>query len=102
MPGLTVRVILEDIKKVETEALVVGFFQDVRPLKGFAGQLDWLLCGALSGLLLKNKLQRFARRRGLAHVTGKGSGAKDIHGRLGAENGLLRIVAPHSSQDGCG
>jgi Cytosol aminopeptidase family, N-terminal domain len=56
MPGLTMRVILEDIKNVETEALVVGFFQDVRPLKGVAGQLDWLLCGALSDLLLKNKL----------------------------------------------
>ncbi|MDA8422897.1 MAG: hypothetical protein M0Z89_06150, partial [Nitrospiraceae bacterium] len=56
MPGLTVRVIIEDIKNVETEALVVGFFQDIRPLKGFVGQLDWLLCSALSGLLLKNKL----------------------------------------------
>lgn len=57
MTGLTVRVILQDIKKVETEALVVGFFQDVRPLKGVAGQLDWLLCGALSSLLIKNKLR---------------------------------------------
>ena len=57
MPGLTVKVVLDDIKKIETEALVVGFFQDVRPLKGAAGQLDWLLCGTLSGLLLENKLQ---------------------------------------------
>lgn len=28
MPGLTVKVILDDIKKVETDALVVGFFQE--------------------------------------------------------------------------
>ena len=48
---------LQDIKKVDAEALVVGFFQDVRPLKGAAGQLDWLLCGALSSLLIKNKLR---------------------------------------------
>lgn len=57
MSGVTVHVILQDIKKVDAEALVVGFFQDIRPLKGAAGQLDWLLCGALSGLLIKNKLR---------------------------------------------
>ncbi len=56
MSGVTVQVILQDIKKVEAEGLIVGFFQDVRPLKGAAGQLDWLLCGALSSLLIKNKL----------------------------------------------
>jgi hypothetical protein len=57
MPGLTVNVILQDIKKLETEALIVGFYEDIRPLKGLAGELDWLLCGALSGLILKNKLR---------------------------------------------
>jgi hypothetical protein len=57
MSGVTVHVILQDIKKVDAEALVVGFFQDVRPLKGAAGQLDWLLCGALSSLLITNKLR---------------------------------------------
>ena len=57
MPGLTLTVILQDIKKLETEALVVGFYEDVRPLKGLAGELDWLLCGALSSLIIKNKLR---------------------------------------------
>lgn len=57
MPGLTVKVILQDIKKLETEALIVGFYEDVRPLKGRAGELDWLLCGSLSDLILKNKLR---------------------------------------------
>lgn len=56
MSGLDVKVILQDIKKLETEALVVGFYQDVRPLKGLAGELDWLLCGSLSDLILNNKL----------------------------------------------
>ncbi len=54
MPGL--RVVLQDIKKINTEALIVGFFENVRPLKGLAGELDWLLCGALSRLILENKL----------------------------------------------
>jgi hypothetical protein len=57
MSGVTVQVIHQDIKKVEAEALVVGFFQDVRPLKNAAGQLDWLLCGAFSHVLLNNMLR---------------------------------------------
>ena len=57
MPGLTVTVLLQDVKKLETEALVVGFFEDVRPLKNLAGELDWLLCGALSSLIIGHKLR---------------------------------------------
>ncbi len=56
MPGVTISVVLQDIKKLETDALIVGFYEDVRPLKGLAGELDWLLCGTLSSLILKNKL----------------------------------------------
>jgi hypothetical protein len=57
MSALTVTVLLQDIKKLETEALIVGFFEDVRPLKGIAGELDWLLCGSLSSLILNKKLR---------------------------------------------
>ncbi len=57
MPGLVLKVILQDIKKLETDALIVGFFEDVRPLKGLAGELDWLLCGSLSNLILSHKLR---------------------------------------------
>jgi hypothetical protein len=53
---LTVKVLLQDIKKLETEALIVGFYENVRPLKGLAGQLDWLLCGSLSRLVLNRKV----------------------------------------------
>ena len=56
-PGLTVDVLYQDIKKLEADALVVGFFEDVRPLKGISGELDWLLCGALSGLLLGKRVR---------------------------------------------
>jgi hypothetical protein len=57
MSGVTVTAVLQDITKIESEAMIVGFFEDVRPLKGPAGQLDWLLCGALSRLVLDRKLQ---------------------------------------------
>lgn len=56
MPGRIVKVIHQDITAVSTEAVFVGFFEDIRPLKGIAGELDWLLCGALSRLLLSGKL----------------------------------------------
>ncbi len=57
MPGVTVKVLFQDIKKVETEALVIGFHENVRPLKNLAGELDWLLCGSLSRLILQHKLR---------------------------------------------
>jgi hypothetical protein len=57
MPGVTMKVILQDIKKLATEALIVGFYEDVRPLKGVAGELDWLLCGSLSSLVLSKKIR---------------------------------------------
>lgn len=55
--AVTVNVIFQDIRKVTSDAIVVGIFEDVRPLKGFAGQLDWLLCGSLSGVLLTNRIR---------------------------------------------
>ena len=57
MPGVTVKVLLQDIKKLESEALIVGFHEDVRPLKGLAGELDWLLCGSLSSLIINHNLR---------------------------------------------
>ncbi len=54
---VTVQVIFQDIRKVESDAVVVGIFEDVRPLKDSAGQLDWLLCGSLSGILLTNRIR---------------------------------------------
>ena len=48
---------MHDIKDLETDAVIVGFHEDVRPLKGTAGALDWLLCGALSHLIIQKKLR---------------------------------------------
>jgi len=48
---------MHDIKKLETDAVAVGFFEDTRPLKGAAGTLDWVLCGSLSHLIIQNKIR---------------------------------------------
>lgn len=58
-PGgrVNLQVLMHDIKTVDAEAVVVGFHADVRPLKGVAGELDWVLCGSLSRLLLEGRIQ---------------------------------------------
>lgn len=71
MSGLTLKVLLQDIKKLETEALIVGFFEDVRPLKNIAGELDWLLCGSLSDLIIRHKLRGTVGDVGLLTSRGK-------------------------------
>jgi hypothetical protein len=48
---------MHDIKDLETDAVIVGFYEDIRPLKGTAGALDWLLCGALSHLIIQKKMR---------------------------------------------
>jgi hypothetical protein len=48
---------MQDIKVLDTDAVIVGFHEDVRPLKGAAGALDWILCGALSQLIIRKKVR---------------------------------------------
>ncbi len=54
---MPLKVLMHDIRKLETDAVVVGFHEDVRPLKGAAGALDWLLCGSLSQLIIQHKVR---------------------------------------------
>jgi hypothetical protein len=88
MPGVTVKVILQDIKKLETEALIVGFYENVRPLKGLAGELDWLLCGSLSNLIIKNKLSGSLGDVALLTSRGKVPAKKIFMVGLGPQEGL--------------
>ena len=54
---MVLNILMHDIKKLETDAIAVGFFEDTRPLKGAAGALDWVLCGSLSHLIIQNKIR---------------------------------------------
>jgi len=44
------------LSKLRSEVLVVSCFEDVRPLGGVAGEIDWLYGGIISGLMMKNKM----------------------------------------------
>lgn len=54
---MVLRVEMRDICTAQADAIVVGFHEDVRPLKGGAGALDWILCGALSRLLIDDRVR---------------------------------------------
>jgi len=62
---------MHDIKKLETDAVAVGLFEDIRPLKGAAGALDWILCGSLSRLVIQNKIHGAIGEAALLTTKGK-------------------------------
>jgi hypothetical protein len=43
---------LHEIEKLRTDSIAVFLFEDVVPLRGMAGMIDWRLNGMVSGLLL--------------------------------------------------
>ena len=46
----------EKITRIRSEILIVGFFQDVRPIRGYAGEIDWFTNGTISSLIQQNKI----------------------------------------------
>ncbi len=47
----------EKITRIRSEILILGFFQDVRPISGYAAVIDWFTNGTISSLILKNKIR---------------------------------------------
>lgn len=54
---MQVIVLSERISRVRTDVLVLGFFEDVRPIRGYAGEIDWFTHGAVSSLILQGKVR---------------------------------------------
>lgn len=44
------------LTKLHSEVLVVSCFEDLRPLRGLAGEVDWLYGGIFSTLLMRKKV----------------------------------------------
>jgi hypothetical protein len=55
-PELSKWDLLEGGRTAAPELLILPFFSDERPLRGAAGLVDWRLCGRLSRLLQKGRL----------------------------------------------
>ena len=55
--SLNLKTVSQRVTKVHSEVIVLGFFQDVRPLVGLAADIDWIYDGILSRLILGRKIQ---------------------------------------------
>lgn len=53
---MQIRALSERVTQIRTEILVLGFFQDVRPVRGLAGEVDWIHNGIFSHLMKQQKL----------------------------------------------
>lgn len=62
---------LEVLDRLETEDLVLGLFQDERPLRGVAGLVDWRLCGMLSRFAQLNRVTGEVEERVLMPGAGR-------------------------------
>ena len=54
---MQIRALSERVTRIRTEILVLGFFQDVRPVRGLAGEVDWIHNGIFSHLMKLQKLK---------------------------------------------
>jgi hypothetical protein len=48
---------LGDLRFLEADLILAGIYQDERPPKGLAGQLDWFIYGHLSDLLISGRFR---------------------------------------------
>ena len=68
---LPIKVVSQRVTKVRAEILVLGIFQNVRPLKGLVGDVDWIHQGVLSHLILDGKISGRARESTLLATQNK-------------------------------
>jgi Cytosol aminopeptidase family, N-terminal domain len=54
---MQIRALSERVTRIRAEILVLGFFQDVRPVRGLAGEVDWIHNGIFSHLMKREKLK---------------------------------------------
>lgn len=51
-----VRPAIEALDEIECEALAMPFFEDERPLRGMLGMVDWRLCGFISRMIIRGRI----------------------------------------------
>jgi hypothetical protein len=94
---MVLKVLMQDLSRLDADALLAGFHEDVRPLKGLAGSLDWVLCGALSRLIIEQKVRGAVGDVALLTSNGKFAASKiflvGFGPRAGASPSTLRAAA---------
>lgn len=95
-------VLMQKISKVDADAAVVGWYEDVRPLKGGAGTLDWLLCGELSRLILEKRVRGSLGEVALLTTAGKIPASKIFLIGLGPRKDAMRENLQRAAQIAAG
>lgn len=94
---MVLKVLMQDLSGLDADAVLAGFHEDVRPLKGMAGALDWVLCGALSRLIIERKVRGALGEVALLTSNGKLAASKiflvGFGPRAGASPASLRDAA---------
>jgi hypothetical protein len=54
--GLEIGIETRPLERLDCDVLVVGLFEDDRPLRGGAARLDWRLCGQVSELVIEGRI----------------------------------------------
>ena len=94
---MVLKVLMQDLAGLDADAVLVGFHEDVRPLKGMAGALDWVMCGALSRLIIERKVKGALGDVALLTSNGKVAASKiflvGFGPRAGSSTASLRSAA---------
>ncbi|MFQ5455715.1 MAG: M17 family peptidase N-terminal domain-containing protein [Nitrospirota bacterium] len=53
---MKISIVSDKINRIYSEILLSGFFSDIRPIKGIAGDIDWIHNGIISYLIKINKV----------------------------------------------
>jgi len=102
------KVLSGKVTRLHGEIFVIGCFEDVRPLKGAAGEIDWLFAGLLSHLFVQKKMTGAKGESALLATQGKipiqkvfliGLGARERYD-LPALQGIVSSVVTRLDQMG--
>ena len=89
---------LSTLDNLKADTLVIGVCEDIRPLKGAAGYIDWRMCGEISNLI---RNQSFSGEPGeILLMSGRGRLApvRLILMGWGPANDLENAINPRCSQ----
>lgn len=81
------------LDELQTEVILLPFFEDERPLRGPAGLIDWRLCGALSRRLAADDLRGSFGEKGWTITLPKLKAERLLLFGLGRSEAFDRLVA---------
>ena len=89
---------LASLDNLDVDTLVIGICEDVRPLKGAAGFIDWRMCGEISNLIRNQSFTGQAGEILLMSGRGRLAPVRLILMGWGLSNELESEINPRCSQ----